>query len=369
MRCGGRGHRVSVGTAIFALCLATAVPLHSQSRPSAEGTASLDAVGSTPADRIAEAMRLLPGERVIEVGAGGAGLTFALARAVGPAGTVYAAVSDQDTVERQTDEARAAGLAQVKSIFLPARWAGSLHAGRRYDVVLLNDVYGRLPDPGAHLAGYRALLTPGKGRLFLLRTAFLPEFDEIAAVDIERILETLRRFGQGPPFFSRLDPELRAQVEAAPAAGGREETRRRIAGFLNRCLRDRSLYGDIARYYSGKSGIASEFMSEVPSLGEAMLIGALLHNYHRAFDGGPPPQTPQQQLAVYSVNHLLLTRIFALPAEAPFHAESAPYPSDGALAGVLARVGFESAGKQAVTPRQTLWEFRPQNAAGGGSAP
>jgi arsenite methyltransferase len=68
------------------------------------------------ADDVVAALRLAPGDRVADVGAGGGYFTFRLARAVGSAGTVYAVDVDEDLLAYIARAAHARGVTNVDRI-------------------------------------------------------------------------------------------------------------------------------------------------------------------------------------------------------------------------------------------------------------
>lgn len=109
---------------------------------------------------VVQALGLLPGQRVADVGAGLGYLTFRLAEAVGPAGRVVATDVDDDALRAL--RARAAPLANVT-----VRRASPDDPGLEpaaYDLVLLSEVDHFLADRVAFLTKLRAALAPS-GRI------------------------------------------------------------------------------------------------------------------------------------------------------------------------------------------------------------
>lgn len=315
-----------------------------------------------PADAAVQAMGICLGATVLEISPGRNSLAFPLARAVGASGTVVAAAFDARTVQKLAETANSAELPQIKAILLAKSWDPAFYADQRFDAAIFNDVLEKMADPRRELAGFRRILGQTGGRLFVLRRDFLPEFDETMILDPNAIFSILQGFGDDSPFHARLPDDLRTQIGAAPPASDTGSVARLVV-FLNRCLNDPGLYADVARFYAAKTGIGSEFMSELPDLKDAMLVCALVHNYDRAFEAGAAPETPQQKLAVYTVNHMLLTGIFRLPRRAPFYADPGAYCPDRDLPALFAQAGFKMAEKTAFPPNFTLWEFRPDAAA------
>jgi predicted methyltransferase len=110
------------------------------------------------ADDVVAALRLAPGDRVADLGAGGGYFTFRLARAVGGAGTVYAVDVDDDLLAYVARAARARGLTNVDTIRgrtddpqLPAP----------VDLLFSSDAYHHIASRAAYFARARRYLTAG----------------------------------------------------------------------------------------------------------------------------------------------------------------------------------------------------------------
>lgn len=110
-------------------------------------------------------LSLRPGMSVADVGAGTGLYTLDLARAVGPAGTVYAVDIIPHFLRHIEKKAARAGL---KNIRLVQAGAGALNLPpASADLVFTCDVYHHLERPAATLAAIRAALRPG-GTLVLV---------------------------------------------------------------------------------------------------------------------------------------------------------------------------------------------------------
>ncbi len=105
------------------------------------------------------------GATVADVGAGAGYHSIRLARKVGPKGVVYATDVQPEMLRMLRDNAREAGVANVKPIRCTQTKTG-LPEGA-VDLILMVDVYHECSDPEATLQGLRAALKPG-GRLVLV---------------------------------------------------------------------------------------------------------------------------------------------------------------------------------------------------------
>jgi hypothetical protein len=192
----------------------------------------------------------------------------------------------------------------------------------------------------------------------VMRADFLPPFGEAMGIDAGQVVDVLRKQGQQSPFNKRLPAELKIIVDAAKTPATIDPpTYLQVIGFLNKCLTDQGLYIDVDRYYARETNIPNEYMKLIPLDREVNLLQYLLYNFDQAFDKGAVPANPQQELAVYTTNHILLTSIFSLPKISPFYSEVNFYRSNAALEEIFASAGFRKVAFRELSPQYSLWEF------------
>lgn len=115
-------------------------------------------------DELVAALGLRPGGVAADVGSGPGYFTLRLARAVGPAGTVYGLDVDARLSALLAERARAAGLANVVPVLAAE---GDPMPPRPCDLILLVNVFHHLPDGAATLRRLAGTLAAG-GRLALV---------------------------------------------------------------------------------------------------------------------------------------------------------------------------------------------------------
>ncbi len=112
-----------------------------------------------------DALKIPRGGTVADVGAGAGYHSIRMARRVGPKGIVYAADVQPEMLRMLRDNARMAGVSNIKTIRCTqddtALPEGAL------DLILMVDVYHECSDPEAILKGFLQALKPG-GRLVLV---------------------------------------------------------------------------------------------------------------------------------------------------------------------------------------------------------
>lgn len=145
-------------------------------------------------DELVSALRLPPGAVAADVGAGPGYFTLRLARAVGPAGTVFGLDVEPRMTELLSRRAQQAGLANVVPVLAPG---GDGLPPRPCDLILIVNAFHHFPDGPGYLARLASALAPG-GRIALV------EFHE-------------GELPVGPPPGHKV---TRAQLDAAVAAAG-----------------------------------------------------------------------------------------------------------------------------------------------------
>jgi ubiquinone/menaquinone biosynthesis C-methylase UbiE len=118
----------------------------------------LDARGAVVAERLLDATRPVPGERVLELACGPGGLGLAAARRVAPGEVVVSDVV-RDMVEIAGARARALGLANVSCRVLDLERIDE--PDESYDVVLCREGLMFAVDPGGAARELRRVLRPG----------------------------------------------------------------------------------------------------------------------------------------------------------------------------------------------------------------
>ena len=113
-------------------------------------------------DEVVAALRLLPGQVACDVGAGPGYFTLRLARAVGPAGRVYAVDVEPKILDALRERLAQSGLRNVTPVLALAD--DPLLPAAACDVVLIVDTYHHFPERVAYLGRLARALRPG-GRI------------------------------------------------------------------------------------------------------------------------------------------------------------------------------------------------------------
>lgn len=116
-------------------------------------------------EKLVEALGIVPGSRVADIGAGSGLLTVHLARAVAPNGKVVATDVDGAVLDLLTQRLRAQKLDEVVERRVVGAETSGLEAGQ-FDAILLAEVDHYFADPPAWLKSAAAALKPG-GRLVI----------------------------------------------------------------------------------------------------------------------------------------------------------------------------------------------------------
>jgi ubiquinone/menaquinone biosynthesis C-methylase UbiE len=232
----------------------------------------VEAVYSTP-DVVAQrrevlrALALLPGERVVDIGAGPGFLAAEMAAALGPLGRVHAVDPSESMLALARAREARPGAATVEIS------AGSATAlplpDASVDVAVSTQVFEYVADIPAALAEARRVLVPG-GRLLVLDT----DWDSIVwhSHDAARTARILAAWDE-----HLLDPHLPRTLGPALRAAGFTVTGTQVLPLLN-VGSDASSYSGtivpvIAEFVAGRAGVTDAdvqaWRDDLASLGEA----------------------------------------------------------------------------------------------------
>jgi FkbM family methyltransferase len=147
--------------------------------------------------KIAGALRLQPGERVADVGAGTGLFTWMFAQKVGDQGKVYAVDISPEFVRHLGENAQEKGLDQVEVVLCSDRSAEL--ATNSIDKAFICDTYHHFEFPAATMRSIHRALRPG-GELVLVDFERIPGVSRPWILDHvragkEQVLEELRSFG------------------------------------------------------------------------------------------------------------------------------------------------------------------------------
>jgi ubiquinone/menaquinone biosynthesis C-methylase UbiE len=124
-------------------------------------------------DRVVESLRIEPGARIADLGAGDGYFTFRLAEATGPDGAVLAVDIDEQKLDALHAEARERGLLQVRVVV--AEQTDSRLEPASVDLIFVCNTYHHLEERVAYFARLRSRLRPG-GRVAVVELDDTPWF-------------------------------------------------------------------------------------------------------------------------------------------------------------------------------------------------
>ena len=116
-------------------------------------------------DRVIQSLEIRPGERIADIGSGSGYFVFALAKAVGPAGKVYAVDVDQDMTDLVAQRAKTEGVENIQVIL--ARPDDPLLTANGIDLIFTSNTYHHIKDRVSYFANLRKYIRPG-GRMAII---------------------------------------------------------------------------------------------------------------------------------------------------------------------------------------------------------
>ena len=109
-------------------------------------------------DRVIESLQIRPGERVADLGSGGGYFVFALAKAVGPNGKVYAVDIDEEMNDLVARQAKKEGVGTIEVIL--AKPDDPLLPSPGVDLIFTSNTYHHIDNRVRYLADLQKYLRP-----------------------------------------------------------------------------------------------------------------------------------------------------------------------------------------------------------------
>ena len=116
-------------------------------------------------DRVIATLKLRPGDQVADLGAGSGYFTFKLAKAVGPAGKIYAVDIDREMTDLIARQAQKDSVTNVETILAKADDPILPKSG--VDLIFTSNTYHHIDNRVAYFANLRKTLRPG-GRIAVI---------------------------------------------------------------------------------------------------------------------------------------------------------------------------------------------------------
>jgi arsenite methyltransferase len=116
-------------------------------------------------DRVIESLRISPGDRIADLGAGGGYFTFSLAKAVGPDGKVYAVDIDEEMTDLVAQRAKKDAVGNVEVIL--AKPDDPLLPSPGVDLIFTSNTYHHIENRVNYLTNLRKYLRPN-GRIAII---------------------------------------------------------------------------------------------------------------------------------------------------------------------------------------------------------
>jgi SAM-dependent methyltransferase len=292
--------------------------------------------------RLLALLDLRAGQRVLVLGAESGFLSFPIARALGPTGSVTTLCDYRFNEAWLAEWATGPERAPVQAYFFPeAPWASFPPA--TFQRVVMLDLRAEEPGDPQFLKAIQRVLAPG-GRVTVVHQRILADFTPGAWWSPLEALKSLCIFGPDFPLRSRFSPALEGLVKAHCANPSPEPPPQFAALFLsglNAMLEDRTLYRDLTAFFDTRAGFAAELTSFFEDDQALRVLQWHDHAFGHVLLDEQEPLSAGGRLAVRTVNHLVLSAIFTIsPTRPDVLADHAMLYSPEALAQAMKEAGL-----------------------------
>jgi ubiquinone/menaquinone biosynthesis C-methylase UbiE len=192
-------------------------------------------------DKVVASLGLKPGMKILDIGAGTGQQSYALAAALKGTGEVDATDIEPRLVDYVNEQARKKNLSNLHAHLVSGDGFDAFYSGRRYDLIVMWEVYNYLADRPDYYRRLRACLNPG-GRVVMVEAEQMSQlgrgFFREDFSDWDGFLSALKREPADSPFGAALGKPLRG-LFARGLGGDDPLVVRTVLFHVNRLLETR----------------------------------------------------------------------------------------------------------------------------------
>ena len=185
-----------------------------------------------------EALAIREGMTILDIGAGPGYASFLFAEKLGGSGEVLATDVREDFVDYIREEGERRGLNNLAAVRVQPDGLDPVYASRRYDLVLLSNVYHCIDQRLEYFSRLRELLNDG-ARLVLVMYNQAPLFVEKDFIRLDDLADVLRAEAPSSPFLAGLSDSTNDLLAKRSDA---EELKRALLEDFNRMLQNPWFY-------------------------------------------------------------------------------------------------------------------------------
>lgn len=272
-------------------------------------------------EQVIETMKIKPGMRIADIGAGKGFFTFRLARALHNTGMVFATEVQPDLLEYISGKAKAENLGNITAVLVGRDRYDEFYRKHEFDIILLCEVFNDLPENGDYFEKLALSLKKGTGRLYIINFKNTSPFHKVDFGDFTGVITFLKDAGKDHPVFIRLHPRVREYISGAGAFPVPPDIEELLFEDCNRMLLDKDLFKELLNHYSRRWNIlrpmAMAYLCRPPDRGLVRWL-ALRMETRKDSPGG---FTETERTELHTLNKTVLSRLLGLDKVSFFKGE------------------------------------------------
>jgi ubiquinone/menaquinone biosynthesis C-methylase UbiE len=201
-------------------------------------------------DWIIETLKVKPGMKILDIGAGSGIFTFRFAKALNGTGEVIATEIDPNLIEDMKVRIKEEKYGNVSPVLVSPKGLDPFYKNRSFDIIFASETYQCLLNPEEYFRALRPSLVKEKGRLYLVDLKNNPDFNKIEFDDFNRVIEILKSKGDNFPIFQKLNKSIQNFIKNFHGNFITVGMRKEIIQNFNNMLSDRFLYSELVNYYA-----------------------------------------------------------------------------------------------------------------------
>lgn len=296
-------------------------------------------------ERVIETLRIKPGARILDAGAGTGFWTFRFAGALRGTGTVFATEIQPDLIRHIKDKAAVKNLKNVLPVLVRPGPDDPFYTNRTFDMIFLCELLNDISYQEPLLRTLHSCLEKKTGRLFVINYNPVAAFHSVDFGDYKRIFRVFLKETPGFPVLKRMDASIRELLLPGRQADISPGVKERILSDFNAMLSDPALYREIIDYYSSKAPSARAFI--IPDLcrpEQTELVKWLISHLESEAVSGVSPRllAAAEKEQIHILNKILLSNIFGLEKTSFLRGENIGivYPGKDAIIKRMRKLGY-----------------------------
>lgn len=208
-----------------------------------------------PPEVVIETLRIRPGMKILDIGAGPGVFTFLMANELKNTGHIYATEISPSFVDYINKKAREKGYNNITAVLVQRDASDPIYKNA-FDIILCCESLGGILDIRQYFSDLKSSLVKKTGRLYIITLKRVSNFKK-EDFDFRQLVSYLSSKSSDFPAMRRLHPAVRDFIREYKTESVPYDIQNKILDGLNATLSDRRLIFDFVTYYMKNKTIDS----------------------------------------------------------------------------------------------------------------